>query len=95
MTDVNDIAARWSHLDAWNWHRRGAKCFTYAGTFTGPESPDLLRLLRALQAEHIHGLGSVRWRAGDTFLSYQDGSLSVCLLELHNGIQAAEKFRIL
>ena len=35
------------------------------------------------------------WRAGDTFLAYQDGSPSVRLLELRRGIQSAEKFRIL
>ena len=35
------------------------------------------------------------WRAGDTYLIYQDASPSVRLLELRNGIIAAEKFRIL
>ena len=37
----------------------------------------------------------LRRRAGDTFLVYPDGSPSIRLLELRNGIQAAEKFRIL
>ena len=35
------------------------------------------------------------WRAGDTYLVYPDASPSVRLLELRNGIVAAEKFRIL
>ena len=35
------------------------------------------------------------WKAGDTFLVYPDGSPSYRFLELRNGIQAAEKLRIL
>ena len=35
------------------------------------------------------------WKAGDTFLVYPDGSPSLRFLELCNGIQAAEKIRIL
>ena len=42
-----------------------------------------------------HDAGYGNWRAGDMFLVYQDGSPSIRLLELRNGIQAAEKFRIL
>ena len=42
-TDVNDVPAGFDHETAWGWHRGGAKCFTYAGTFTGPECPDLWR----------------------------------------------------
>lgn len=42
-----------------------------------------------------HDASYGNWRAGDTFLVYQDASPSVRLLELRNGIQAAEKFRIL
>lgn len=42
-----------------------------------------------------HDASFGNWRAGDTFLVYQDGSPSIRLLELRNGIQAAEKFRIL
>jgi hypothetical protein len=36
-----------------------------------------------------------RWRAGDTYLVYPDGSPSLRFLELRNGIIAAEKVRIL
>ena len=42
-----------------------------------------------------HDASFGNWRAGDTFLVYTDGGPSVRLLELRNGIQAAEKFRIL
>jgi len=42
-----------------------------------------------------HDASYGNWRAGDTFLVYSDGAPSVRLLELRNGIQAAEKFRIL
>jgi len=35
------------------------------------------------------------WKAGDTFLVYPDGSPSLRFLELKNGIQAAEKIRLL
>ncbi len=37
----------------------------------------------------------MRWKAGDVALVYPDGSPSWRFLELKNGIQAAEKFRIL
>ncbi len=42
-----------------------------------------------------HDASFGNWRAGDTFLIYCDGAPAVRLLELKNGIQAAEKFRIL
>ena len=35
------------------------------------------------------------WKAGDTYLVYPDGSPSLRFLELRNGIQTAEKIRIL
>ena len=35
------------------------------------------------------------WKAGDTFLVYPDGSPSLRFLELKNGIQTAEKIRLL
>ena len=35
------------------------------------------------------------WKAGDTYLVYPDGSPSLRFLELKNGIQTAEKIRIL
>ena len=42
-----------------------------------------------------HDASFGNWRAGDTFFVYPDGDPSVRFLELRNGIQAAEKFRIL
>ena len=42
-----------------------------------------------------HDASYGNWRAGDTYFIYQDASPSVRLLELRNGIIAAEKFRIL
>ena len=42
-----------------------------------------------------HDASFGNWRAGDTYFIYQDASPSVRLLELRNGIIAAEKFRIL
>ena len=42
-----------------------------------------------------HDASFGNWRAGDTFLVYQDGDSSVRFYELRCGIQAAEKFNIL
>ena len=43
IDDINDIPASIDHRVAWGWHHCGAKCVTYAGTFTGPECPDVWR----------------------------------------------------
>ena len=43
----------------------------------------------------INDMTYARWAAGDVALVYPDGSPSWRFLELKNGIQAAEKFRIL
>ena len=43
----------------------------------------------------MHDMTYRRWSSGDTALVYPDGSPSWRFLELKNGIQQAEKFRIL
>ena len=43
IDDINDVPASIDHRVAWGWHHCGAKCVTYAGTFTGPECPDVWR----------------------------------------------------
>ena len=43
FVDMNDIPGAVDHGAAWEWHSYGAKSVTYAGTFTGPENPDVWR----------------------------------------------------
>ncbi len=45
--------------------------------------------------DSLNDMTYMRWTAGDVALVYPDGSPSWRFLELKNGIQAAEKFRIL
>jgi len=45
--------------------------------------------------DSLNDMTYTRWTAGDVALIYPDGSPSWRFLELKNGIQAAEKFRIL
>ena len=64
-----------------------------------PASKGLAGLLRwaynSWPYDPRHDASFGNWRAGDTFFVYPDGGVSTRLLELRNGIQAAEKFRIL
>ena len=43
FVDMNDVPGSVDHGAAWEWHSYGAKSVTYAGTFTGPENPDVWR----------------------------------------------------
>lgn len=45
----NDIPASCSPYAAWQWHRAGAKAYTYAGPFTGPICPDTWRRTKGLR----------------------------------------------
>ena len=49
FVDMNDIPASIAHKTAWEWRRGGAKSVTYAGTFTGPENPDVWRRIKGLR----------------------------------------------
>jgi len=49
LTDAADVAARCSQSFSWGWRAGGAKCYTYAGTFCGPECPDLWRRSKGIR----------------------------------------------
>ena len=46
---ANDVPACCSPIEAWRWHRAGAKAYTYAGPFTGPVCPDTWRRTKGLR----------------------------------------------
>ena len=49
FVDMNDVPATVDHAVAEDWHCYGAKAVTYAGTFTGPENPDVWRRIKGLR----------------------------------------------
>lgn len=49
IVGINDIPAACSSSEAWNWHNGGSLAVTYAGTFTGPSSPDMWRRQKGLR----------------------------------------------
>ena len=49
FVDMNDVAAFCSHREAGHWHAPGSRAVTYAGTFTGPECPDIWRRTKGMR----------------------------------------------
>lgn len=49
LGDMADVAARCSPTYAAGWHAGGARCVTYAGTFTGIECPDVWRRTKGIR----------------------------------------------
>lgn len=49
LCDAVDAAARCSPTFADGWHAGGAECYTYAGTFTGIECPDVWRRTKGIR----------------------------------------------
>ena len=49
LGEMADVAARCSPTYAAGWHAGGARCATYAGTFTGIECPDVWRRTKGIR----------------------------------------------
>ena len=43
MADFGNVAAHIGRTEAHHWHEAGSQCGTYAGPFSGPESPEIWR----------------------------------------------------
>ena len=71
FVDMNDVPGSVDHGAAWEWHSYGAKSVTYAGTFTGPENPDVWRRNKGIRywyadfdgvhEYHFHASDVNRW----------------------------------
>ena len=66
VVDANDIPAHVSEFEARRWHLGGARLFSYACPFTGPENPEVWRRTKGLRMymANYDGIAEYVWYEG-------------------------------